>query len=317
MKFNPAHLQGEEVEKMSTMLSNQGVLIEQGPNTKMIADCFALCEAIGIDTYRLRKFIIGKYPNVRMEVLGPAPYERAVKKIGNKMDLALVDLKEVLSLADIGRVSWKGIGKPLAEEILQKTFGACDRLLALPSDYEKVHAFVGRIMEYFEPNLFAVFGSEVASKLIVGTAGGLSALANISADDFSLIEPCCDGKLVFDAGRVAALLVLAISAPLSNEKHMFSIPPRIFHHAVEVLGRISHALSDVMDQDTLLAYLYHCSISRVISSDNLFELLVINSKNLTDTHLCMKMYLSFCVMSWKEELAKFSTSSSAGALAFL
>ncbi|KAI8556550.1 hypothetical protein RHMOL_Rhmol05G0262100 [Rhododendron molle] len=80
-----------------------------------------------------------------MEVLGPVPYARAVKKIGNEMDLALVDLKGVLSLADIDCVSWKGIGKPLAEEILQMTFDSCDRLLALHSDHEKVHAFVGSI----------------------------------------------------------------------------------------------------------------------------------------------------------------------------
>ncbi|XP_058214685.1 U4/U6 small nuclear ribonucleoprotein Prp31 homolog [Rhododendron vialii] len=135
-----------------------------------------------------------------MEVLGPTPYARAVKKIGNEMDLALVDLKEVLSLADIGRVSWKGIGKPLPEEILQKTFDACDPLLALHSDYEKVHAFVGCIMEYFEPNLCAIFGSEVASKLIVGTAGGLSAVANIPADDFSLVG----AKKIMDLQRFFA-----------------------------------------------------------------------------------------------------------------
>ncbi|KAF7143715.1 hypothetical protein RHSIM_Rhsim05G0225900 [Rhododendron simsii] len=79
------------------------------------------------------------------------------------------------------------------------------------------------------------------------------------------MEPCCDGNLVFDAGRVAALLMLGISAPLSNEKHMLSIPRRIFHYTVELLGRISHALSDDVDHDTLLAYLYHCSSSRVIS----------------------------------------------------
>ncbi|KAI8557107.1 hypothetical protein RHMOL_Rhmol05G0309300 [Rhododendron molle] len=51
------------------------------------------------------------------------------------------------------------------------------------------------------------------------------------------MEPCCDGKLVFDAGRVAALLVLGNSAPLPNEKHTFSIPPRIFYYAVELLAR--------------------------------------------------------------------------------
>ncbi|KAF7113528.1 hypothetical protein RHSIM_RhsimUnG0117100 [Rhododendron simsii] len=47
--------------------------------------------------------------------------------------------------------------------------------------------------------------------------------------------------------------------------------PSVFHLEYFVmlshlLGRISHALSDVMDQDTLLAYLSHCSSSTIISS---------------------------------------------------
>ncbi|KAI8557210.1 hypothetical protein RHMOL_Rhmol05G0318800 [Rhododendron molle] len=82
----------QEVEKMSMMLSNQRVGIEEGPDTKLIPDCFALREAIAIDTFRLHKFMNGKYcsrfPNVDMELLGPAPYARAVQKIENEMDLA-------------------------------------------------------------------------------------------------------------------------------------------------------------------------------------------------------------------------------------
>ncbi|KAL6959592.1 hypothetical protein U1Q18_039746 [Sarracenia purpurea var. burkii] len=77
------------------------------------------------------------------------------------------------------------------------------------------------------------------------------------------IEPSSDGKVGFGSPRVAALLVLAISAPLSHEQRSSSIPPRIFSYAVTMLGRISHALSNVMDQDTLLAYLSHCSVSAV------------------------------------------------------
>ncbi|THG03076.1 hypothetical protein TEA_026148 [Camellia sinensis var. sinensis] len=80
------------------------------------------------------------------------------------------------------------------------------------------------------------------------------------------IEPSFGGKLGFDSRRVAALLVLAISAPLSNEQRTCSTPQRIFSYAVTLLGRISHALSDVMDQNTLLAYLSHCSSSIVISA---------------------------------------------------
>ncbi|XP_031284736.1 protein SIEL-like [Pistacia vera] len=73
------------------------------------------------------------------------------------------------------------------------------------------------------------------------------------------MEPDSDGKLGFDGARVAAFLVLAISAPLSSEQNVCSIQPRIFSYAVTLLGRISCALSDVMDQHSLLAYFSQCS----------------------------------------------------------
>ncbi|KAK2981773.1 hypothetical protein RJ640_010290 [Escallonia rubra] len=90
--------------------------------------------------------------------------------------------------------------------------------------------------------------------------------------DVSLeIEPSFEGKLGFDSARSAALLVLAISAPLSHEQRICSIPPRIFSNAVVILGRISHGLADIMKQDTLLAYLSHCSRSTVVSTSEFFK----------------------------------------------
>ncbi|EOY07059.1 ARM repeat superfamily protein, putative isoform 1 [Theobroma cacao] len=81
----------------------------------------------------------------------------------------------------------------------------------------------------------------------------------------SELEPAFGGKLGFDSTRVAAFLVLAISVPLSHEKDARGVPPRIFSYAVTWLGRISHALSDLMSQETLLAYLSECSRSSIIS----------------------------------------------------
>ncbi|KAI5561418.1 hypothetical protein POPTR_016G127500v4 [Populus trichocarpa] len=75
------------------------------------------------------------------------------------------------------------------------------------------------------------------------------------------IEPVLEGKLVLDSARVAAFLVLAISAPLSQNQNGQNIPPRLFSYAVTLLGRISSALREVVDQDTLLAYLSRCSRS--------------------------------------------------------
>ncbi|KAG7965208.1 hypothetical protein I3843_09G212000 [Carya illinoinensis] len=83
---------------------------------------------------------------------------------------------------------------------------------------------------------------------------------------FEEMEPPSEGKLGFDTARVAALLVLAISAPLSHGQHACNIPPIIFSYAVTLLGRISVALTDVMNQDTLLAYLSQCSRSTRFSA---------------------------------------------------
>lgn len=70
-----------------------------------------------------------------------------------------------------------------------------------------------------------------------------------------------------DSARVAAFLVLAISAPLSQNQNGQIIPPRLFSYAVTLLGRISCALSEVVDQDTLLAYLSQCSRSSTLGAE--------------------------------------------------
>ncbi|KAL0310029.1 UNVERIFIED_CONTAM: protein SIEL [Sesamum radiatum] len=85
------------------------------------------------------------------------------------------------------------------------------------------------------------------------------------------LEPSFDGKLGFDKKRTAALLVLAISAPVSLERSICSIPPRIYSYAVTLLGRLSTGLVHVMDQNTLLVYLSHCSKFTVASTSENFE----------------------------------------------
>lgn len=80
-----------------------------------------------------------------------------------------------------------------------------------------------------------------------------------------------EGRLGFDSVKTASLLVLAISTPLSHEKHICRIPPRIFSYAVTLLGRISRGLADVMNQNTLLSYLCSCSRSTFVSASELFK----------------------------------------------
>ncbi|KAK4369344.1 hypothetical protein RND71_013136 [Anisodus tanguticus] len=73
-------------------------------------------------------------------------------------------------------------GKTLPEHILQRTLDACDRTLALDSAKKRILDFVETRMGYIAPNFSAIVGSVVAAKLI-GSAGGLSLLANMPADN--------------------------------------------------------------------------------------------------------------------------------------
>ncbi|KAI4356079.1 hypothetical protein L6164_000129 [Bauhinia variegata] len=79
---------------------------------------------------------------------------------------------------------------------------------------------------------------------------------------FQEIEAAFEGKLEFNSARVAALLILSISASLSLA-NVDRIPPVMFSYAATFLGRISFAFNDVMDRDTLLAYLSEKSRSAV------------------------------------------------------
>ncbi|GJZ97634.1 protein SIEL isoform X1 [Tanacetum coccineum] len=95
---------------------------------------------------------------------------------------------------------------------------------------------------------------------------------SIAKEIFSEIEPSSESNWDFNSSKNAAQLALAISAPLSHRKQrQLYIPATIFSYAVTMLGRISNGLTGTMDQDTLLAYLSHCSTSTVVDPTELTE----------------------------------------------
>ncbi|CAI9097221.1 OLC1v1033595C1 [Oldenlandia corymbosa var. corymbosa] len=73
------------------------------------------------------------------------------------------------------------------------------------------------------------------------------------------IEPSFGGTLRFESVRTVALLVLAISAPVSVEQSICSVPPRIFSYASTLLGRVCHSLAGHLNQNDLLSRLFQCS----------------------------------------------------------
>ncbi|KAJ1379849.1 Armadillo-type fold, partial [Sesbania bispinosa] len=85
---------------------------------------------------------------------------------------------------------------------------------------------------------------------------------------FEEVEAGFEENTEFNSARIAALLILSISAPLFSAD-IGSIPPVMFSYAVTLLGRIYCAFSDVMDRDALLAYLCEKSRSTGYSATNI------------------------------------------------
>ncbi|GAB2299207.1 hypothetical protein Dimus_033279 [Dionaea muscipula] len=74
-------------------------------------------------------------------------------------------------------------------------------------------------------------------------------------------------KLEFDGPRVIGLVVMAISASLSHEACFQQFQPRIFSYVAVFYERISLALGDSVDKDTLLTYLSSHGESGYASKD--------------------------------------------------
>ncbi|CDY54131.1 BnaC01g43100D, partial [Brassica napus] len=167
--------------------TEKGTVLEDDPEYKLIVDCNQLSVDIENEIAIVHNFIRDKYrlkfQELESLVNHPIDYARVVKKIGNETDLTLVDLEGLLPSAIIMVVSVTALttkGSPLPEDVLQKTLEACDRALELDSARKKVLDFVESKMGSIAPNLSAIVGSAVAAKLM-GTAGGLSALAKMPA----------------------------------------------------------------------------------------------------------------------------------------
>ncbi|PUZ41618.1 hypothetical protein GQ55_9G519000 [Panicum hallii var. hallii] len=82
--------------------------------------------------------------------------------------------------------------------------------------------------------------------------------ANIAKHLAKEITMASDGELILDKPRIKALLIVSISAPFSDDKHKkLDIPSIIFSHAISLLEKVSSALGEEVNQDSILSYLCH------------------------------------------------------------
>lgn len=150
---------------------------------RLIVDCNELVADIDSEVVVVHNFLRDKYrlkfPELESLVLHPIDYARVVRRIGNEMEVQLVDLEGLLPSATIMVVSVTASttsGKPLSDENMARVSEACERALELDEAKRRVLGFVESRMGHIAPNLSAVVGCAVAAQLM-GMAGGLEKLA--------------------------------------------------------------------------------------------------------------------------------------------
>jgi len=143
------------------------------------------------DIYRIITDIYNKkFPELPSLVTDSLDYVRTVKLIGNEMDMTKVDLGSVLPSAMVMSVSVTGSttsGEPLSNQDLELTTLACDEVLKLNQiKHEVLLPYVSSQISTIAPNVSALIGSGTAA-LVLGIAGGLSALSKIPAGNIMLL----------------------------------------------------------------------------------------------------------------------------------
>ena len=161
--------------------------VEADPEYQLIVDSNNILVEIDNEIITVHKFVRDKYslrfPELESLVPTPLEYVRTVQLLQNDLEVTKVGLDEILPAATIMVVSVTASttqGQRIEQEELDKILAACDMALTLNEKKMKILSYVESRMSFIAPNLSAIAGPTVATKLM-GVAGGLTALSKIPA----------------------------------------------------------------------------------------------------------------------------------------
>ena len=138
---------------------------------------------------RVKEAYAPRFPELESLVPGAVEYARAVRMIGNEMDVSALPLAEILPHSKVVGIAISANttnGRQLPEGTLRVVQDACDVIVDLEQRRQQVSEFIEARMRFIAPNVTAIVGSELAAKLMI-TAGGLKELSVMPAGTVQLL----------------------------------------------------------------------------------------------------------------------------------
>lgn len=212
-------------------------LTEDDPEYQLVIDSNRITHEIDDEVLGTHRYVAdlysNKFPELESLIPNKVDYIRAVKSIGNEMDLTLVDLNDILPSATVMVVSVTGSatsGKPLLPAELSSCLGGCEEVLQLEEDKAVMLQFVESRMTRLAPNLSVLIGARIAAQL-VGLAGGIVALSKIPSCNIQVL-----GRERRHLAGFSAITAMQHTGILYYCDLVQSCPPAMRRKALKVLS---------------------------------------------------------------------------------
>ena len=140
-------------------------ILESDPEYKLILASNKIIQEIDEEIIGTQRYVTEiyarKFPELDSLISNKIDYIQTVKRIGNEMDMTMVELSDLLPSAVVMIVSVTGSttsGQPLSPEDLAESFKGCDEVMALSADKAVILRFVESRMSRISPNLSCLIG---------------------------------------------------------------------------------------------------------------------------------------------------------------
>jgi U4/U6 small nuclear ribonucleoprotein PRP31 len=176
-----------------------------------------------------------KFPELESLIPNKTDYVKTVERIGNEMDMTLLELNDLLPSATVMVVSVTGsttAGQPLSPSELVDCNRGCAEIQQLDQERGIVLQFVQSRMSRIAPNTCLLIGSRVAAQLI-GLAGGLEALSRIPACNIQVMGQEKRGGFMAGFSNLAVIPHVGIIAFCDLVQ---DLPPFLRKKAVKVIS---------------------------------------------------------------------------------
>lgn len=192
IKFKKHMTDITEALDSSIVMSNNG-RIEEDNDYKMIVASNKIMMDMNDEFDNIHRFVAEKYakkfPELESLIPNKLDYILTIQRIGNEMDLTLIDLNDILPSASVMVVSVTGsttTGTQLDAIELEEITKGCEEIFRIEADKKTLLSYIESRMNKIAPNICMLIGSRLAAQL-VGITGGLVPLSKIPSCNLQVV----------------------------------------------------------------------------------------------------------------------------------